>query len=413
MVEARDDRRSSRLRGARIPTIALAILLASCGSGDLPQQDGAVTFDARESWTLSAEPVFRIPGTEIDGDSIFFAVTMPGTFTREGDIVVAITQGEYQVVVLDSLGTGIDVFGRTGRGPREFQRLTHVSANGDTVAAWDWINGRVSLFAGREHVEQFSLPLRRSQMFVGLLQDGTAVATPRSYMVGRVPTVPEDSVSAGDRRPYAFIDRSGDDVATRLGPPDDGSPVLELQPTRADVPPGGSHLGSGCLPETFHATQGNEVVVASTRDGILHGLDRQGRLRTLFRTEYRGRVRQDFVDRVERAIEWQEERGPVTGASKDTAWQRVGEVGDPLPAAWSAMVTDVRGGVWLERAECPASGLDPAPTTWEVLDEEWQLRATVEVPGEARVLSVHGDKVLAAITPYGAIPRLALYRVER
>lgn len=389
---------------------AVVLSVCACSGGEDVEASGpeAAEFAAPEEWALDPDPMFKLPGVEIDGDSIFIHIVMPGTFTSDGDIAVALTQGEYQVLYVDTLGTAIDVFGRTGDGPGEFRRLTHVAANGDTVAAWDWVNGRVSLFADREHVSQFSVPIPRGHVFVGALGSGQVVATPHATQLRTQRFV--EGVSPGEPRPYTLHDRAGGRSTTHLGPPDAGSAYMDF-PSASDGPGRSYHFGTQCLPETLHITVGDKVLIADGRSGTLTSMDASGELRTLFETGYRGSVRKELIDRVERAIDWADEGRSATAASRNAARERIGRVGDPLPAVWADLVADQNGGVWLQRASCDLSRT--APSTWEVLDPDWTLRATVEVPAELRVLSVREDLVLAAITPDHEIPHLALFRIER
>jgi hypothetical protein len=125
-------------------------------------------------------------------------------------------------------------------------------------------------------------------------------------------------------------------------------------------------------------------------------------------------VRDEFVERSDAIIRFNDERfGPLTDESKRRARERIGKAGDPLPAVWSAMVLDVQGGVWLQRASCYAAWLSDPTTTWEVIGPQGDLIATVEVPRNVTILSVDGDRVLASQTDTLEVQYLALYRVER
>ncbi len=389
--------------------VAVGLVLSVCACGENHDPRAEVSFDTPQSRALSPDPMFKIPGVEIDGDSIFIHRIMPGTFTDDGEIAVALTQGEFQVLYVDTLGTAIDLFGRTGEGPGEFRRLTHVTANADTVAAWDRRNGRVSLFADRQPVTQFSVPIPPSDIFVGMLSTGHVVTTPKVVQLTGQRFVA--GVAAGAPRPYSLIDRDGEGTVTYLGPPDAGSSTLAFVPTVSTAGATSFQVGPTCLPETLHLTVDDQIVIADSRSGRLYAMGPTGTVRTLYETRYRDNVRQDLIDFVERAVEWAEESRSMTSASKKDARETVGRLGDPLPAVWSGMVADQDGGVWLQRASCDLAGT--ASTTWEVLDSDWTLQGTVSVPADIRVLSVRGDLVLAAITSFQEIPYLALYRVSR
>lgn len=401
----------------RLTIGALATVLASCGSeGDALSAPGGEAA-AVEAWRLSDIPDFLVPGFEIGGDSIFLGGGFPiTTFMPDGSIAVAINaRNDYRVVFADTLGRALAAFGGFGQGPGEFRRITGLTLKGDTVAAWDWINGRVTLFAGLERVGQFPLIISRSQTYVGLLGSGAVVVTSQADRIPDVIVLPEDWIDEGEPRPYHLIDRRGDSVATLLGAPEPPPSSFRL------TGPGGSQprmsyvgLQGHCLPLTRHATTGDGLLIADNRRGVLLSLDRAGSLTPLYATAHRDTVRQEIVDLLDQHLVARgRTSGDYTPESKQQVRDALGPAGAPLPAVWSEMVPDADGGVWLQRASCHATWLGDPTNTWEVVGPDWRLERTVTVPREMRILAVDGDRVLAFRPGDFDEPLLGLYRLVR
>jgi hypothetical protein len=102
---------------------------------------------------------------------------------------------------------------------------------------------------------------------------------------------------------------------------------------------------------------------------------------------------------------------PVLDDAERTILAQVGDPGDPLPSAWSAMLLDPSdGSIWLRRAACFPE--DPTET-WDVVDGEGRPTATVTVPGNLRTLAVVGDRVLGVLRDEQGGEKVALFRIQR
>jgi hypothetical protein len=90
----------------------------------------------QEEW--SANEVLRIT------DSRFFHVTA-GELTEAGQVWVA-NDGSHQVLAFSGEGESLLAFGREGKGPGEFERVSDVSVAGDSIFVSDLRLGRLTIF---------------------------------------------------------------------------------------------------------------------------------------------------------------------------------------------------------------------------------------------------------------------------
>jgi hypothetical protein len=102
---------------------------------------------------------------------------------------------------------------------------------------------------------------------------------------------------------------------------------------------------------------------------------------------------------------------PVLDDAKRTILAQIGEPGDALPSAWSAMLRDSGdGSIWLRRAACFPD--DPGEV-WDVVDREGRPVASVTIPGNLRTLAVVGDRVLGVLRDEQGVEKVALLRVVK
>jgi hypothetical protein len=211
-----------------------------------------------------------------------------------------------------------------------------------------------------------------------------------------------------------MLDRFGEEEAIHVGVEEPPRSGFEFFLPGDERPLLTSHPSRGCLAETLHATSGDHVLVTDSRAGRLYTMDPSGTLTELYESGHRAEVEPAYVERMEGLIEsFESEHGQATAESKRVVRDRVGDVGDPLPAVWSALVPDVEGGVWLERAICLAGEDSERPRVWEVVGGDGRLEGTVRVPGHLRIISVRGNRVLASFRDDLGIPYLTMYEVQR
>jgi hypothetical protein len=168
--------------------------------------------------------------------------------------------------------------------------------------------------------------------------------------------------------------------------------------------------GGTCLPELEHFVQGDRIVIADGKRGVLYALDRSGALTELTRASERDTVSAGAVARVREMIESTEELiEPVLDEAEQTILAQIGTPGDPLPSAWSAVTEDASdGSIWLRRAVCFP---DDATETWDVVDADGRPTATVTIPGNLRTLAVVGERVLGVLRDEQGGENVAVFRV--
>ena len=111
-------------------------------------ENHAPVWNSGDFWSVDPEPDFVLGGLGAPGDSahliwnIFGAVPL-----SDGRIVMLTPDGDRKVQVFEPSGRLSASFGRTGRGPGEFQYPIRLQVlQGDTIAVWDYMLGPVCYF---------------------------------------------------------------------------------------------------------------------------------------------------------------------------------------------------------------------------------------------------------------------------
>lgn len=111
-------------------------------------ENRAPVWDSADFWVVDPEPEFGLGGLGAPRDAahliwnIFAARPL-----SDGRIVMLIPDGDHKVLVFEPSGRLSASFGRTGRGPGEFQYPTFLQVlQGDTIAVWDLMFGPVYYF---------------------------------------------------------------------------------------------------------------------------------------------------------------------------------------------------------------------------------------------------------------------------
>jgi hypothetical protein len=152
-----------------------------------------------------AAEVLRVGGA---GDTILGAnrVTKAVMAPRGGLFVVQ--WSEPRVLVLDPAGKLVQLIGREGYGPREFQRVDAIGLRGDSLWAWDGVIRRLTLFSpdfGRSAEYHLGVAVRDPGYtrigVIGILGDGSAIASPGFTKEG---------LKAGVPRPILRVGRGGE-----------------------------------------------------------------------------------------------------------------------------------------------------------------------------------------------------------
>lgn len=223
-------------------------------------------------WTIAASPEYSVSA----GDDPSFQLhrVSSGVLLDDGRALIA-NAGSVNLVLLSPAGAPLKVVGRSGEGPGEFGRISHVFMSADTLAVWDSQLRRISFFTSRgDFVRMMSLIDAPDEAPIGTLF-GTTVLTARS--TASRPLAP------GERRTFALRRSAGEEQRLLTGP-------LEL-PTRILRYVGqnngrtvnvGLTLPDGCWPEIHQALVDSEIFVVEPRLGVLTAISPSG-TREVFR----------------------------------------------------------------------------------------------------------------------------------
>lgn len=173
----------------------LAALLTVAGCGDSSPRPSAdvVAYDSAgvrvvvnhapawaegEGWSLAAEPALVIGAVEGAAPYLLSGVR-DAIRLSDGRIVIA-NGGSRELRIYDAEGRYLDAYGREGSGPGEFNNLTSLHLlPGDSLAAWDGILRRLTIFApdgsvGRD--QTFSALASFMPPVIGVFSDGTLLS---------------------------------------------------------------------------------------------------------------------------------------------------------------------------------------------------------------------------------------------
>lgn len=144
-------------KGAATAAALLTVLIAAgCGPGERAAREPAVRdsagvrivenvpADTAETWSLG-DPLLEIGAVQ---SSVEYQLDGVGDVARgpDGAIIVA-ERGSRELSVFDSTGRHVRTAGGEGGGPGEFRFLSQLAwLPGDTLAAWDLRQNRLSLF---------------------------------------------------------------------------------------------------------------------------------------------------------------------------------------------------------------------------------------------------------------------------
>lgn len=408
---------SRPVRAGRCLSVAAAVLFLPCcgpdGQGPLVEGESP----AVPTWAVADAPDFSVPGGVLDGDSLFFAGVSGGAFVNDDDILVTLRSGERRVVFLDPSGAIVSAVGRAGDGPGELRVVSELFKSGSRVAIWDRRNRRISFFVDRSFAGERTVDLPPGHTVAGVFEDGTLASTPRSGRAGATQAEASGGIFAyvrpGERRPFFLWDTAGNPHRL-LGVEEPPSSSLFLHiPGMRGRPDGGvAFPGSSCLPEPHWAVVDDEIVVANSTDGTLFFPSRSGGVTVRPATSPRDVMPEEFVDGIRGWIERRErELGRATSESKEAIFERIGDPGDSIPSAWSAMFTDRSGRIWLRKADCDLFRTPPG-ATWEIVDRRGSVLGSVRLRPGMRLLAADRGRLLVTMTDDLDVEWIAVYRIR-
>jgi hypothetical protein len=402
----------------RLAGVALPVLLAACGDSPARTTTTAVVRDSAGvaivenpaetgdslAWRIASRPELDVGGGATPSEQLFQALA--ATRRPDGRVVVA-NAGTHELRFYAPDGRHLLSAGREGDGPGEFRHLGWVGLlSGDTLAAWDDVQGRLSVFDPRgRFVRAFTstgLPGIFPQLH-GAFADGSVVLA-TGMDLARLP-------AAGqvwrDTAAYVRVGLAGE----RLG--DLGRfPGTEQF---AAMPPGGrGNFIVNTRPvarRTVTAVRGDRLYVGTGDRYEVAVYDASGKLERLIRKEHRslavtGKDREDYRASLVNL------GGPGDEQARREA-QRMLEAA-PYPDAmppYTGLRVDPDGYLWVEEAVRP--GERGAGVPWSVFDPEGRLLGSLRMPPALYVMEIGHDYVLGRARDENDVEHLRLYRLER
>jgi hypothetical protein len=401
----------SRVRSLILASTAL--LASACGSADGNDRDAFTVRDSAgvriaesaapawrdgEAWRLSEEPVLEIG--MLDGPPAYQFGQITGvTRTSSGDVIVADGQAK-DVRWFGPDGRHLRSAGREGGGPGEFKALSRpVRLRGDSVAVFDWSNGRLTVFAPDGTLAgELAVDVEPGSGFpfpTGALSDGSVIfSRSPAFMTGgptgpvRNPmtvlrlTRPENEWSEVATAPgrESFVTGTGNQISVQSPPFGRSSTVTAA---------GDSYwIGTTDRYElTRHRADGTVTLVV--RRPIPNRQVTPGDVNSLF----------------EQRLAWHTDEARRTEQERTLRSM-------PLPETMPAFAEVRAAGddhLWVREY---AVELD-APGAWSVFDDNGRFLGSVTTPARFNVHEFGSDYVLGVWTDDLDVPYVQMYRIEK
>jgi hypothetical protein len=377
----------------RVCYLPLFVCLAACG-GDAARSADPVVRDSAgirivensaprwpegAGWRLSEVPVLDIG--VLDGDPYYQLYRVSDAEKLSDGRIVVANSGTGELRFYDGAGVFLSSSGRKGGGPGEFEGLSSLWAQADSLLTFDYRHDRVSIFdMTGAFVRSFGL---HALMGAGLFPDAEAPLTDGSFLITA-------------RKSSGFGETTG---LTR-----DSLLFLHCDPEGAVLDTLGWFLGT----EWYVRTE-EQMVAASTRafgrgpvttvygDGFYFGdsdsyeigyHDATGSLTRLVR-----KAHTNLPVTAEDTELWIQERSEDADDENERIFFERMYAEMPFPEtmpAYESIFVDAEGNLWVEAYRRPG---DEQPR-WTVFDRDGALLGVVETPPRFRIFQVGSDFVL-------------------
>ena len=386
----------------------LAIAVVAC-TEDTPRTGTAIVRDSAgirivenfaplwqegEEWRLSAEPSVDIGGGNTEEDQLF---RVAGALRLADGRIVVGNGGTHELRIFDADGAHLLTAGRKGKGPGEFETFFWIGRfSDDSVLAYDISNRRVSVYSPEGgYVRSVGLELPNTRRFpepFGVLIDGRIVAVPGfdrlfgrgerrdsvSVLIFAKDGGTADTIAVFPGREQFFL--VGDAMAMRV-------PIGFGRNVFAGV--GGNRIAIG-------ANDAYEISVFES-DGSLVIQIRDNRPAEQVSTKDVDAWRKEQIDRMPEPTRTQMARLVNEIPVRETY------------PAFSAIVVDTEGAVWVEDYRRPAAG----SARWTVFSPDGALVAQVTTPLELEVYEIGPDYVLGLWRDADDVEHVRLYELVK
>lgn len=388
---------------SRLLLLVLATgLAAACADG----RASDIAAPSVPTWHASERPVLTIGADE--GPAAYQFHDIAGARRTEDGTLVVADRGSKGIRVFDAEGRHLRTMGGAGGGPGEFRGLGRIFLlSGDSVAAWDSQESRLTVFApGGDVARTETLPLPGTAGSVEvILEDGTLIARAGVDIMALI------GASPGERRlPVTHLVRAPG--AAEWVPKEAGEGREELVYRGSDGSVGFTGVEFGR----------DYVVGAGRRRWYTGETDRfEVTVRSPAGDEV-GRLRRELIpqpvtrDMLERA---RAERRAASDRSRREIAQRMGpaasQAADPdLPhrstlPAFDQVVENAEEYVWVRHYHFPSD----APQRWSVFSPFGELVAEAETPARLRVQQIGTDWILGVSRDDLGVEAVHLYTFSR
>lgn len=338
-----------------------------------------------QGWRISDGPVLEIG--MLDGPEEY-QLDRVRHVARLNDGTIAVADGGSQRIRLyDADGRHVRDLGARGGGPGEFEGLTLVRPfRGDSVAAWDGRQKRLTVFDGSGRVGRVWTVEGLDGMMapaVGWFADGSIVATPGMNPMQLATAEP------GERRETRRYLRAH---------PADGVATVATIPGRDElVYHEAASFGTRTVlfgREAYAAVHGDRFAVGESGRFEITVRDGHGAVRQIFRVimEPRPVTPTELAAARERELE---RRRTSARQMAQQLGRAVEEDRSELPARathpfFDSIAFDGSGHVWLREPSADEDG----PRRWQVFDPEGRWLGPVETPPGLRVTEIDEDYVV-------------------
>ena len=374
----------------RHPLWICVMVIAACDSSEPPAvtvQDSAgvriveshrPAWDGRQPWRILEDPVLSLGAVEGDPAQSFDRLS--GVYLLGEDRIAVLDNGASQVRFFDPAGAWLFTFGRPGEGPGEFQELTFLGLQADSLWLLDGRQLRMTVL----DPETGAFRVARMQVDnaalgpVGLLPDGSAVLAADLAFSAAIMEDPSPGLQRFSAA-YVRLDRSGTLEDTVLVAPGSeriltyGAETVEmLRPLIAR--------------SVSHAVLGDEIIQGSQADYEIRAYSGDGTLRSVTR---RSGFEPGIDERAyDAAVEQRVLMAPEPARPGLRALYR-GQPRPPAAPAYTSFLVDTEGCLWVRDFS-----YDGGASSWSVFDAEGVWLGTMTFPDRFRPTQIVEDRVV-------------------
>lgn len=162
-----------------------------------------------------------------------------------------------------------------------------------------------------------------------------------------------------------------------------------------------------CSPRVLEAVVDSMLYIVDSPRNQVIAVSPSGAQRTIYRSASRPLVDARAVSALDASLASAVARGVPRDIMVRERARFVGDVGQPLPLTWDAVVPDPDGRLWLRHGQCHPD----AVRSWEIIDIDGRLLGTHR--SDRSIVAARGDLVAVRAFDAFEVAHLAAYRVLR